>query len=200
MKCDQALLKSYAEMETWDQFLERNGALGEYVSREVWKHAERKYFREVERRIEYCKELLGENDNWYARYVLAELYDRVNLDDFTEHLYKRSVRYWCIKAIRKKPDYAPAWALLAEAYAWVAMLGGESETMPTLDVMVEENVTVDIGQGNPAAQKKILWLAERAIRCSKEALNLDPENRRYHKLSKECYGLKADILEIDEKL
>ena len=66
--------------------------------------------------------------------------------------------------------------------------------MPTLQAMVEENISVDISQDDPQAQKRLMWFAEKAARCAKKALNLEPENKEYQRLSRECYRLKAEIL------
>jgi len=103
---DKALLKSYAEMESWEQYLDRNGALNKYSSKEGFKYLEKKYFEEVKRRIDCCKKLLPEHDESCVYYTIAELYNRYNLDESPEFLYKRSVRYYCIKALRKNPGYA----------------------------------------------------------------------------------------------
>lgn len=197
---DKALLKSWCEMETWDQYLDRNGALNKYSSKEGFKYLEKKYFEEVKRRIDYCKKLLAEHDESCIHYTIAELYNRCNLDESPEYLYKRPVRYYCIKALRKNSEYAPIWFLLAESYVWIVTLGGESKkTMPKMQAMVEENIAVDIRQKDPLAQKRLMWFVEIAVRCAKKALNLEPENKKYQRLSRESYKLKAEILCAEEK-
>ena len=198
MEYDKALLKTWAEMETWDEYLEKNNAFAKNVSAEGFKFLEQKYFKEVKRRINHCKKLLTEHDDACIYYTLAELHNRCNLDESPEYLYKRPVRYYCIKAIKKNRYHAPVWALLAEAYAWVVRLGGESDTMPTFEAMVEEDITFDIRQKDPIAQQRILWFVNRAIRCAKKAFDFEPENKKYQRLSKECYKLKAEVLCAEE--
>jgi len=102
MNYDKKMLEAWAGMASWEEFLRREGAFNN-VSQEVWNFIQSKYFRIVQRRIEHCKKLLEEYDDWFILYTLAELYDRGNLDNSTEQLYKRPVRYWCIKTIRKNP-------------------------------------------------------------------------------------------------
>jgi len=196
MDYDRALLKSYAEMESWDQFLERNGAFSNYVSKEGWKHIEQKYFREVKRRITYCKKLLTEHDDACIYHTLAQLFDRGNLDQSVEHLYKRPVRYYCIKAIRKNPAYAPTWELLSEAYIWIAVLGGESKEMPKMTTVInEQDIVVDIEkEGSSERTNRTLYFTEKAIKYLKKAIAIDPQRQYLYRL-KEFYGLKAEELE-----
>lgn len=191
----KALLKSFAEMESWKGYLTRNGAFNN-VSQEVWRHIEQKYFRIVKQRIAYCRKLLTEHDDACIYYTLAELYDRGNLDDSVAHLYKRPVRYYCIKAIRKNPAYAPTWALLSEAYIWIAALGGESKEMPRMDASVDEqDIIVDIeSQKSSRRHNPTLFFTERAIKCLKKAIAIDPQREYLYRL-KEFYGLKAEELE-----
>jgi len=199
MDYDRALLKSFAEMETWDEYLERQGAF-KNVSTEGFKFLEQNYFKEVKRRINYCKKLLAEHDDSCIYYTLAELYNRCNLDESPEYLYKRPVRYYCIKALRKNPEYAPIWFLLAESYVWVVTLGGESKkTMPKMQAMVEEGITVDIKQKDPCVKKKLLWFANWAAKCVKKAVNLEPDNLEYQNLIRDCYKFKAEIVGSDEE-
>ena len=195
MDYDRMLLKSFAEMETWNQYLERNGAFSNYVSKEGWRHIEQKYFREVKQRITYCKKLLTEHDDACIYYTLAELNDRGNLDDSVEHLYKKPVRYYCIKAIRKNPDHAPTWALLSEAYVWIAALGGESKEMPKMTTAInEQDIIVDIEkQKSRDRHKPTLFFTEKAIKCLKKAIAIDPQREYIYRL-KEFYGLKAEEL------
>jgi hypothetical protein len=110
-------------------------------------------------------------------------------------LFKRGVRFHCIKAIRKNPDYAPQWALLAEAYVWIVSLGGESKkVMPTMEAIVEGNITVNIRHKKPQPQRNVMRLVDLAIRYMKQAVNLEPENVVYRRKSKEYYRLKAELL------
>ena len=180
-------------METWDQYLERNGAFKDYVSTEGFKHLEQRYFNEVKRRIGYCEKLLTRFDEALIHYTLAELFNRSNLDESPQYLYKRPVRYHCIKAIRKNPDYPPLWALLAEAYDWVAELGGESKTMPTMDAKISRNeIAINVEhKKNAMRHKPTIFFIEKAIRYLKKSVSLEPENMRYQYRLKGYYGRKA---------
>ena len=195
MNYDRKMLEGWTGMATWEEYLTREGAFNN-VSKEVWQFIEQKYFRLVERRIEHCKKLLTEHDDWYIYYTLAELYDRGNLDGSVEQGYKRPVRYWSIKTIRKNPRHASTWALLAEAYVWIAALGGESKEMPKVTTEInEQDIIVDIEKENTGKHRNpALFLTERAIRCLKKAIEIDPQGKYTYRL-KEFYGLKAEELE-----
>jgi len=199
MQYDKAMLKSWAEMEMWDQHLERNGAFNDYVSKEGWQHIEQKYFREVKRRIESCKRLLTEHDDACIHYTLAQLYDRGDMNESTDLLFKRGVRFHCIRAVRKNPNYAPQWTLLAESYAWVASIGGDSKkVMPSMEVLCEKTITMDTGidSRDPRVHRRVLWLINRAITCMKRAIDLEPENRRDNRKMREyCRGRDELIAE-----
>ncbi len=200
MRYDKAVLKAWAEMETWSQFLERNGAFGSNVSREGFKFIEQRYYKKVKKRIECCKRLLPEHDDFYMLYTLAELCNRGNLDDSAEYLFKRSVRYYCIKAIKKSPSYAPAWALLAEAYEWVACLGGDGKSISEMETIINEsNIIVQVskkGSELDPDQESIRFI-EKAIRCLKKAVLLDPGNYKYERMLKNYYQYR---FEEDERL
>ena len=192
MNYDRKMLESWAEMTTWQEYLTREGAFNN-VSKEVWQYIEQKYFRIVKRRIEHCKKLLTEYDDWYICYTLAELYDRGNLDGSVEQLYKRPVRYWCIKTIRKNPDHARAYALLSEAYIWIAALGGESKEMPNMTTAINaQDIIVDIERERSSNRRNpTLFFTERAIKCLKKAIAIDPQEKYIYRL-KEFYGLKNE--------
>lgn len=195
MNYDRKMLEGWTEMATWEEFLTREGAFNN-VSKEVWQYIEQKYFRIVKRRIEHCKKLLTEYDDWKIYYTLAELYDRGNLDGSVEQIYKRPVRYWCIKTIRKNRTHAPTLALLAEAYAWIAALGTDAKEMPRMDASVnEQDIIVDIErQRNNKRHNPTLLFTERAIRCLERAIAIDPQ-RKYLNRLKEFYYFKAEELE-----
>ncbi|MFC1667658.1 hypothetical protein ACFL0P_07380, partial [Candidatus Omnitrophota bacterium] len=121
------------------------------------------------------------------------LYDRGNLDGSVEQLYRRQVRYWCIKAIRKNPAYAPTWALLSEAYIWIATLGGESKEIPRMDVSVDEqDIIVDIErQGSSKRRNPTLAFTKKAIECLKKAIAIDPQRKYSYRLM-EFYRLRNE--------
>jgi len=192
MKYDKALLKDWCETETWDGYLERNGAYERYVSTEGFKFLEQQYFREVKRRIRFCKRLLATDKDWLVFYTLAELSDRDDLNKSPDILYKKAVRYYCLKAIHMNPDYAPLWALLSEAYEWIALLGGERNTMPlfkssvsahTINIRIESmNDPEDI----PSYRQR--QYIENAIKCMKRALTIEPVNLKYSKKLEELFS------------
>lgn len=194
MKYDRKMLEGWTGMATWEEYLTREGAFNN-VSKEVWQFIEQKYFRIIKRRIEHCKKLLAEYDDWYICYTLAELYDRGNLDGSVEQLYKRPTRFYCIKAIRKNPDHAPTWAILVDAYVWIACLDGESKEIPMMNASVNEQyIKISVGnQKNTKRYKPAVFFVERAIKCLKKAIAIDPQ-RKYVDRLREFYGLKAEEL------
>ena len=196
MTYDKEKLKTWAEMERWDEYLERNGALNELSSKEGFDHVQKEYFKELDLRIHYCKKLLKEYDDACIYYTLAELYDRQNLDEKPDLLFKRSVRRYCLESIRKKPDYAPQWVLLVRAYAWIAELGGESDEMPELEMSFwEDGVRVRIERGDGKPQETLRWI-EMAIQCMKKAISIDPDEMGYHRFLKSLYHIKSEAYEI----
>lgn len=191
MGYDKNELERFCEMEDWGTYLEREGALANNVSKEGFKFIEQKYFRGLNKRINYCKKLLQTNDDSFINYVLAQLYDRANLDESTENLYKRKVRFFCIRAIRKDRRCAEAWALLAHAYSWVAFLGGNENNIPKLDVSVGENIVASLGQQNflinGVEKDKSIRYLKKAIYCAGMAVKLEPQNKKYQKMLKDYY-------------
>jgi hypothetical protein len=138
MGYDRALLKSWAEMETWGQCLERNGALNKYSSQEGFDHVQKDYFSLVDERISCCRELLKNYQDVFLFYLIAELYDRTDLNRSPAYLYKRYTRFYASKALELDPNYAPARELLAKANEWVQFLGGDSGSMPDFEVNFKE--------------------------------------------------------------
>ncbi len=138
MQYDKAMLKSWAEMETWDECLEREGALNKFSSKEGFKHVQKKYFSLVDERIQHCKELLRNHQDAFLYYVIAELYDRTDLNRSPTYLYKRHMRYYALKALEIDPSYAPARELLDRANEWVEFLGGDKDYMPDIEVKFKD--------------------------------------------------------------
>jgi hypothetical protein len=200
MNYDKKMLEAWAGMATWEEFLTREGAFNN-ASKEVWNFIQSKYFRILQRRIDYCKKLFKEYDDWFICYVLAELYNRGNLDGSTEQVYKRPVRYWGIKTVRKNPDHAPTWAILAEAYIWVACLDGESREMPTMNASVDkQDVKISIeNQRNAKRYKPPLFFIEWATRCLKKVVAVDPQEKYLRRL-REFYSLKNEEYSDDKPL
>lgn len=192
MEYNENLLKAWATMENWGDFLSRRGTLTNNVSHERFKNVEKEYFDGLKKRIDYCKKLLVAHKNYLIYYTLAELYDRYNVDESVEFLYKRPVRYYCIKALRRNRNYAPAWVLLSEAYEWIATLGGESRAIPKMKALVDKNIIVSIEQkgflGNRIdAQNRAIRYIEKAIAYTKKALIIEPLNKKYQNILKGYY-------------
>jgi hypothetical protein len=149
MGYDRTLLKSWAEMETWDQCLEREGALNKYSSQEGFVHVQKKYFFLLDERIQYCRKLLKDYQDAFLYYVIAELYDRTDLNQSPAYLYKRHTRFYASKALELDPNYAPARALLDKANEWIEYLGGDKNYMPDFEVQfsnMEIKINVDKDQ------------------------------------------------------
>lgn len=193
MDYDRQLLKSWLESGDWADYLEEHGALRANVSTQQFKAIERRYFAEIKRRIAYCEKLLANYQDDFIYYVLAVLYSRCDLNESASLLYMQKVRYYCFKAIRKTSNFAPSWALLAEAYSWIACLGGESPIMPELRVSCEK-VTVELKERPDFRthltkdQTKSICYIERAIHCINKALKLEPMNTKYQSLSESYYS------------
>ncbi|MDD3662154.1 MAG: hypothetical protein PHG63_03755 [Candidatus Dojkabacteria bacterium] len=130
MSYDRALLKSWAEMETWDECLDRAGALNKFSSKEGFDYVQKKYFSLVENRIRQCKMILRNHQDSFLYWVIAELYDRADLNQSPAYLYKRAVRYYAMKALEFDPDFTKARTLLAKANDWVEFIGGDRDKMP----------------------------------------------------------------------
>jgi len=196
MEYDKDLLKTWCGMETWGEHLERRGALEDFVSDKQFKVIEKEYFGEVMCRINYCKRLLETHKNALVYYTLAELYDRCNLDELREYLFKKPVCYYCIKTIRLDRNYAPAWALLAEAYSWVALLGGENNTIPKIKVSFEKANRIYLEQKSylthsytlTQKQRSQIRYIEKAISCIKKALKIESFNEEYKLLLEKYYS------------
>lgn len=184
---DRKLLDTWCDMETWDMFLEKNNAFANNVSTEGFKFIEQKYFTELKRRINYCENLLPQHKGSFIYYTIAQLHNRNNLDESTDNLYKRKVRFYCIKAIRLDRKYAAAWALLAGAYEWLAFLGGESSPPPQLKTLFgPDGIIIGLKGKNELGNASINYI-EKSIFCLEHAINIDPENKIYRTKFRELY-------------
>ncbi|MDP8213371.1 MAG: hypothetical protein P9X22_08830 [Candidatus Zapsychrus exili] len=144
MEYDKKMLEEWCRMEDWGSYLDRNGALNKFSSQEGFQFLQREYFSEVKRRIDYCKNLLKYHEDAFLCYTLGELCDRLNEDESPAYLYKRPVRYYCLKALEIDPDFAPAKNLLKKIKAWIEFIGGDDGE----DIMPELNVEVSRGRKN----------------------------------------------------
>ncbi|MCX6765112.1 MAG: hypothetical protein NT148_01055 [Candidatus Nealsonbacteria bacterium] len=190
---DKELLESWCNGEDFGSYLARQVPTEDYKAsvEENWR-VRREYFDKVMKRISYCKDLLKEHDDEYIYYAIAKLYDLYDLDESKDLLFRRQCRYYCIKAIRKKRSYAPAWALLSEAYAWIGLLGGETAEIPNLRITVgDDSIEVNIKPRSQAVQVYVeditIRCLEKAIRYISRAIVIDPNNEEYQGIRKGYY-------------
>jgi len=129
-------------MEHWDECLEKNGGLGKHSSKEGFDYLQRQYFSLVEKRIRYCEKLLKTYQDAFLYYVIAQLYDRTDLNKSPAYLYKRYTRFLARKALEFDPSSIPARELLDRANQWLEFLGGDEDYMPDIEIQfkdIEEN-------------------------------------------------------------
>jgi hypothetical protein len=182
-------------MEYLRDYLERNHAFFYDVPAEVTELAQRKYYAKLHKRINYCKKLLISHKDPFIYYTIAELYNRDAGDDVAT---KDSVRYYCLKVIRRDPKFAPAWALLAEAYSWIVFINNK-----VIENFCEEERyskrDLDINHNEPLSkkQKSDLQYIEKAICCIKKAIKLDQFNEEYKDCLKHYYQIRKEALERD---
>jgi len=134
MRYDRKLFEEWCRMPDFGDYLDQNGALNKYGSKEGFEFLERKYYRMVKERIEYCKRLLKEGEDAFLCYVMAELFNRCNEDESPDILYKRQVRYYALKSLELDESFIPAKELLAKANSWVEFLDGDKDYMPELRI------------------------------------------------------------------
>lgn len=138
MEYDKELLKRWCNMEDWGTFLERHGGLNEFSSKEGFDFLGGEYFRMVEERIECCRELLKEHEDAFLCYVMAELFDRCNLDESPMHFYKWHVRYYALKSLEIDSNFTPAKELLKEVNSWIEFVGGVRKEIPEIKILFPE--------------------------------------------------------------
>ena len=133
---DKELLESWATMEDWGDYLQKNGGVNKYSSKEGFQFLQKEYYAEVSRRIEYCVGLLDDYIDALINYTLAELFDRCDEDVLPAYLYKRPVRHYCLRALEIDPEFTPAKNLLKRVDEWVEFLGGDKRQscMPGFDI------------------------------------------------------------------
>ncbi|MBU4478219.1 MAG: hypothetical protein KKH34_03920 [Candidatus Omnitrophica bacterium] len=193
IKIDKDLLRSWCEMEDSNDYLERMGAFSNNVPEGKFEVLSEEYEQCLKERIAYCKGVLNAYKDAFIYYALAELYNRRDSDESPKYLYKKAVRYYCIKAVRLDRRYAPAWALLAYAYSWIALFGGDTGAMIAgIEVTPIKNETEIENVFSPSLlgklsedQKGKLRCIERAIYCIRKTLKIDPSNKAYQLLLKQ---------------
>ena len=199
---DKKLLESWCNNEDFGTYLARQAPTEDYKAgvEENWR-VRREYFDKVMKRISYCKDLFRDHNDEYIHYAIAKLYDLYDLDESRDLLFRRQCRYYCIKAIRKNRRYAPAWALLSEAYAWIGLLGGETAEIPNLRMTVSnDSIEVNIKPRSQGAradiEAKTIRCLEKAIWCIKKAIIIDPDNEEYQGILKGYYSERNEEYKI----
>jgi len=114
-------------MPDWGDYLDQNGALNKYSSKEGFDFLSKRYFRKVRRRINYCKRLLKDHENAFLNYVLAKLYDNYDVEKAALYLYKWPTIYYCSRALEFDPHFVPAERLLQQTMEWIEFIGGDDE-------------------------------------------------------------------------
>ena len=175
-------------VEDRGDYLKRRGALEDGVTTEQFQAIEREYFADIEARIAQCEASLPRYRCPAMHLVLARLYDHGDVRKSAAHFYKRPTRYHALKAIRLYPQFSSAWALLAETYAWIAFVGGESEEIPDVTMakleMIERTSAkpqsyVDNSYAMTDQQQRQLRALDQAIRYMIKAVQFDPKNESY---------------------
>ena len=155
-------LQNWCDMEYLYTYLDCNGGKFRNISQEGFDFLSQEYFAKLKRRIAYCESISPKDA--FVLYTLAELYNRVDVDGPKENLFKRKARYYAIRAIRKNKKYSKAWALLADTYSWLSLIGGEEK-----------------------GRDRSIFFIERAITLIKKAIEFDPVNLKYREDLKGYY-------------
>ena len=161
-------LENWCTMEDWGDYIDRHGALNKNVSQEGFDFFTQKYDARLKKRITYCENIEPKDE--FVFYTLAELYNRIDVDGPKENLYKRKARYYAIRAIRKNRRYSRAWALLADIYSWVSLLGKDEK-----------------------GKDRAIYFAGKSIICIKKAIKYNPENTKYREDLKGHYHWRNEV-------
>jgi len=200
MKYNENILRQWLVKSVDEEYLTYGeGLFAEDAHGEKYKEILEKYKAQLETRISYCKNLLKEYDNDLIYYTLASLYDRFKPQTSIDSFFKRSARYYALKAIKRNSYNAPAWVLLAKCYRWLSIVGkyGNDDVIMVIrdalasdDNIENEGVSyVDIDYELDYAQKRSIKYLEKAIYCIKKALEIKPSTY-YKKLLKDLLNQK----------
>lgn len=154
-------LENWCNLEYVFHYLDRYGALHKNISKEGFEFLALGYFRRLNKKIAYCERIEPKDE--FIFYTLAQLYDRVDLDESQENLFKRKARFCAIRSIRKNKNYDRSWALLSDIYAWISLV----ET-----------------------KNKSIHFVEKAITYIKKAIKYDPKRKEYQEKLKGYYHLR----------
>ena len=199
------LIKHWSSIESIQEYFDRMGVCIGDASDEKFEFFNNKYEKTVERRIAYCKRIFEKHRSPVVAYTLAELYNEHDPEEAPEDApSKRYVCYYCMKTILLDRDHAAAWALLADAYSFIALFyieGSEDDIFDDEDVRyfkdeLEAKVLslvsdprIVSGESQLDEDEKISrknW--DRAICCIRKAISIDLSNEHYKKeLNGYCY-------------
>jgi len=151
------------------EWLHDDPILGDFAS------AARRFYRIVQCRILWLRDrlkVLPDSDLAEAHYVLAELHDRLDLDD-CRHTLRRGVRYHAIKTLRLNRSHASACALLGFAFNWTGLMSQTLERCPGRCLPDEKREVIFFGKATG------LMYMRRGVRYLERAVLLDPDNEAY---------------------
>jgi hypothetical protein len=190
MSYNKELLKKWCQVDEEEEYFEQCECSREDASDD--KEYDRfcaEHEQELETRIRYCEDLLRDHKDVLIFYTLAVLYDQLSVERSADDLYKRKVRYYSCKALRRNPAVGRAWLILAQAYDWIAMFGGDdkSDVMPSLDFDEPEEerpgdlhatYAIRFTIGKTVDDKRQAWLIRRARQCFVKAIKYAPDDRK----------------------
>ncbi len=146
-----------------------------------------RYERVVRGRIAWLSDRLptmDRSERAEAHYVLATLHDRLAFEE-PPAVFKRAVRWHCIRAARLDPSNHRALALLGFTCSWIACLGASKGSLRRpirVQVHCGPAPPREWSEAAPTASQQSgfsrRWAA-RALRYVKRALTLDPGNATY---------------------
>jgi tetratricopeptide (TPR) repeat protein len=142
--------------------------------------------------IQYCEGLLKSTPDKRLYFILARLYDKHMVEGNLDHLYKRTVRYYAIKAIRADRSLHKAWCLLGKSYSFVALLGG-NEKVRIADITIKnDRYKPDKAKTGYKIEdvKKNVHFYEKAIFCFQQAVKIFPQNPTYKDELKKLYCMR----------
>lgn len=171
-------LKRWCRTERAFVYIKRHGGLQDPFDHDKVIELEKAYYERLRKRMTHCQALLKHHNDAIIYFTLAQLEKRNNIGISTKRILRKEVRWYTVQAIRRNRQFHEAWALLSEAYADVALVANEAFRKPD----------------DPQAicSRRSIHFIERAIRCLKKALALDPDNEDYDIRLKQYYGYRNE--------
>ena len=184
MKYDKELLKKWCRGEIIDEYFRYGyGLFDNDIFDEKYNEIVKKHEIKLEEHINYCKQLANKYDDDLIYYTLASLYNRYRPQKSVDCLFKCSVRYYALKAIKRNRSNDKAWFLLAECYRWLSKIGKEKDK--DLKFVVKDAIKkqanqedanisyLDINYELDKFHKERIKLIERALYCLKKAIEIN---------------------------